>query len=95
MWWAQAYLCLWAFFFYIFQRFMHLRVCKKMYCTSNKLDSMVLYFGWGLLLAELAACHAYWRVRLQEWRLRALRRERHALLKLFKLFKSLLNSFNH
>eukprot|EP00913_Durusdinium_trenchii_P002899 g2686.t1 len=37
------------------------------YCTSNKLDSMVLYFGWGLLLAELAACHAYWRVRLQEW----------------------------
>ncbi|CAK9028989.1 Hypothetical protein SCF082_LOCUS18593 [Durusdinium trenchii] len=67
MWWAQAYLCIWAFFFYLFQRFMHLRVCKKMYCTSNKLDSMVLYFGWGLLLAELAACHAYWRVRLQEW----------------------------
>lgn len=32
-------------------------------------DSMVLYFGWGLLLAELAACHAYWRVRLQEWQL--------------------------
>ena len=32
-------------------------------------DSMVLYFGWGLLLAELAACHAYWRVRLQEWSL--------------------------
>ena len=30
-------------------------------------DCMVLYFGWGLLLAELAACHAYWRVRLQEW----------------------------
>ena len=30
---------------------------------------MVLYFGWGLLLAELAACHAYWRVRLQEWSL--------------------------
>ena len=30
---------------------------------------MVLYFGWGLLLAELAACHAYWRVRLQEWQL--------------------------
>ncbi|CAK9073992.1 unnamed protein product, partial [Durusdinium trenchii] len=58
---------IWAFFFYLFQRFMHLRVCKKMYCTSNKLDSMVLYFGWGLLLAELAACHAYWRVRLQEW----------------------------
>ncbi|CAE7529510.1 unnamed protein product [Symbiodinium microadriaticum] len=67
MWWTQAYLCIWAFFFYFFQRFMHLRVCKKMYCTSNKLDSMVLYFGWGLLLAELAACHAYWRVRLQEW----------------------------
>ncbi|CAE7834673.1 ttn-1 [Symbiodinium sp. CCMP2592] len=67
MWWTQAYLCVWAFFFYFFQRFMHLRVCKKMYCTSNKLDSMVLYFGWGLLLAELAACHAYWRVRLQEW----------------------------
>eukprot|EP00435_Cladocopium_sp_Y103_P036526 s2631_g9.t1 len=38
MWWAQAYLCIWAFFFYLFQRFMHLRVCKKMYCTSNKLE---------------------------------------------------------
>lgn len=33
---------------------------------------MVLYFGWGLLLAELAACHAYWRVRLQEWHLAGL-----------------------
>ncbi|OLQ00665.1 hypothetical protein AK812_SmicGene16670 [Symbiodinium microadriaticum] len=46
--------CIWAFFFYFFQRFMHLRVCKKMPLGSYAMDSMVLYFGWGLLLAELA-----------------------------------------
>eukprot|EP00971_Amphidinium_carterae_P154485 3063769-Amphidinium_carterae.1 len=27
---------------------------------------LVLYVGWGVLLAELAACTAFWRVRLQE-----------------------------
>lgn len=30
---------------------------------------MALYFGWGLLLGQLAACHAYWKVRLHEWHL--------------------------
>jgi len=67
MWWTQVYLCVWCVFFYGFQRVMHLRICKKMFFTSNKLDCLVLYLGWGLLLAELAACHAYWRVRRWEW----------------------------
>lgn len=67
MWWAQAYLCAWCIFFYFFQRVMHLRVQKKMYYTSSKLDRIVIYVGFGLVLAELAACHAYWQVRLQEW----------------------------
>jgi len=46
---------------------MHLRVMKKGYFTANKTDRFVLYFGWGLLLAHLASCHAYWKVRLQLW----------------------------
>eukprot|EP00929_Paragymnodinium_shiwhaense_P057298 TRINITY_DN2867_c0_g1_i1.p1 TRINITY_DN2867_c0_g1~~TRINITY_DN2867_c0_g1_i1.p1 ORF type:complete len:1535 (+),score=370.61 TRINITY_DN2867_c0_g1_i1:90-4694(+) len=67
MWWTHAYLCLWVAFLYMFQRIMHLRVCKKMYFTSTKLDRVVLYVGWGLILAELAVCHAYWKIRLEEW----------------------------
>jgi len=47
MWWTNAYLCVWCFFFYFFQRFMHLRVCKKMFCTATKLDRIVLYVGWS------------------------------------------------
>jgi len=67
IWWTHIYLCTWCVVFYCFQRFMHLRVCKKSFFTSNKLDCVVLYLGWGLLLAELAACHAYWRVQRLEW----------------------------
>jgi len=65
--WSFGCLCAWCLFFYAFQRVMHLRVCKKMLITSSKLDCVVLYLGWGLLLAELAACHAYWKARRSEW----------------------------
>eukprot|EP00930_Biecheleria_cincta_P022580 TRINITY_DN16484_c0_g1_i2.p1 TRINITY_DN16484_c0_g1~~TRINITY_DN16484_c0_g1_i2.p1 ORF type:complete len:1059 (-),score=144.64 TRINITY_DN16484_c0_g1_i2:9-3158(-) len=67
MLWIHLTLVIWIVFYYFFQRVLHLRLFKKVYFTTNKLDRVCLYFGWGLLLAQLAACYAYWKVRLQEW----------------------------
>jgi len=44
----------------------HLRFCKIAYTTSNRLDTAVLY-AWGLVLAEVAACSAWWGRRAYRW----------------------------
>lgn len=89
---ATGSLCAWCLFFYIFQRCMHLRCARKAFFTTNKLDKVVLY-TWGLVLAELAACHAFWRVRLKDWPIGAIPIAFVASLLLYWFFLRLLCRF--
>jgi len=56
------YLALWAAFYWVWCRFMHLRVQSVSYSSTDRLDWWVL-MAWGLPLSELASCAVAWYMR--------------------------------
>jgi len=65
-WQVFGFLALWAAFQIPWQRYLHLRAVRRVYHTTNRLDTEVL-FWWGFPLSLLLAGSAFWGARLRGW----------------------------
>jgi len=65
-WQLFGFLALWCFWQIFWQRYLHLRAVRRIYHTTNRLDTDVL-FWWGFPLSMLLAGSAFWCVRLRSW----------------------------
>mmetsp|Transcript_91114 Transcript_91114/g.162175 ORF Transcript_91114/g.162175 Transcript_91114/m.162175 type:complete len:1004 (+) Transcript_91114:43-3054(+) len=65
-WQAFLGLALWSAFMILFQRYLHLRACKRYYFTTSRLDTEVMY-AWGLPLSTVLAASCFWAARLRGW----------------------------
>jgi len=65
-WQIFGFLALWSAFQIPWQRYLHLRAVRRIYHTTNRLDTEVL-FWWGFPLSLLLAASAFWGARLRGW----------------------------
>jgi len=66
VWQVFVFLALWGLFMIPFQRYMHLRACKKSFFTTEHLDALVVR-SWGVPLSTILAASSYWAARLHGW----------------------------
>jgi len=66
VWTAFLWLAIWSFCSLAFQRWLHLRLVKKSYFSTNRLDTLVQYV-WGMPLSTVLAASAFWTARLRGW----------------------------
>jgi len=65
-WQIFGFLALWCAFLVPFMRYLHLRAVRRLYHTTNRLDTEVL-FWWGFPLSMVLAASCFWAARLRGW----------------------------